>query len=312
MDIDISFFKNIYNNDIIYHYTKASTAIDFILNSNKLQFRQARKSNDPIESRKADRGIVYYGSAVEKITTVQETQDENELHTFVDDMEERFYQICFCQNRFDEDFASKNYLSNFKGHEELFGFTKPRMWDQYADKFSGVCIAFSKEKILSQNRKKFNIIEGEVKYLKFQELLVKKIGDIQGNHLANVGKEKYKEQLEQMIKESFFYKHEDYSGETEYRIGTLFDNEKCSIETIRGEIVFDRSMMLDISSCIEAIFVSSFANQKQKNDLLKYAKKLKVEIVEMDWQYNSFKARNYRKWVEFVVKVNKNFNKSSV
>lgn len=205
MNIGINFFKSIYNDDIIYHYTKASTAIDFILYNNKLRFNGARKSNDPIESRKAKRGTVYYGSEVDKHRSEQHYLDVNELHVFVDDMEKQFNQICFCQNRMGEDFASKNYISSFEGHEELFGFTKLRMWDQYADKYSGVCIAFSKEKILSLNRKQFEIIEDDVKYLTFQELLSKKIGDIQGNHLENVGIEKYKKQLEKLLIESFFF-----------------------------------------------------------------------------------------------------------
>ena len=300
MNIDTNFFKNIYNDDIIYHYTKAATAIDFILFNNQLKFNGARKSYDPIESRKAERKTVYYDSEVDKLRSKQHSQDANELHVFVDDMEKQFNQVCFCQNRMGSDFASEYYLSNFEGHEESFGFTKLRMWDQYADKFSGVCIAFSKEKILSLNSKQFELIEGDVKYLTFEELSTKKIGDIQGNHLVNVGKEKYKKQLKQLVKESFFYKHIDYSGETEYRIGTLFDKDKCRFETIRDEMFFDRTMMLDISGCIKAIFVSSFANERQKKDLLQYADKLNVEIIEMRWQHDSFKPWNYKKWLEFI------------
>jgi hypothetical protein len=300
MEIGNKFFKTIYDEDIIYHYTKASTAIDYIFNNNELLFRQARKSNDPIESRKADRRISYFGAEVNKVTTQQQVQDENELHNFAENMEERFHQICFCQNRMREDFASENFTSTFAGKEELFGFTKLRMWDQYADKFSGVCIAFSKKKILSQNIKKFDIIESNVEYLTFQDLLLKKPGDIQGNHLVKVGKEKYKEQLEKSVKESFFYKHIDYENETEYRIGTLYDKEKCSFEIIRGEYFFDKSMKLDITGCVKAIFISSFANDRQKNDLLEFARKYDVEIVEMDWQYNSFIPVDFRNWQEFL------------
>jgi hypothetical protein len=303
MNIGINFFKSIYNDDIIYHYTKASTAIDYILFKNQLRFNGARKSIDPMESRKAKRDTVYYDSEVDKPRGDQHYLNVNDLHAFVDDMEKKFNQICFCQNKKGEDFASENYISNFEGHEELFGFTKLRMWDQYADKYSGVCIAFSKEKILSQNRQKFEIFERDVEYLTFQELLSKKIGDIQGNHLVNVGIEKYRKQLEEQLIESFFCKHIDYDGENEYRIATFFDKDKCSFETIRDELVFDRTMMLDISDCVVAIFVSSFANDRQKNDLLQYAYKLNVEIIEMRWQHNSFKPRNLKEVHEFVDRI---------
>ena len=300
MDVDIDFFKSIYNDDIIYHYTKASTAIDFILHNNQLRFNKARNSIDPIESSKARRATNYFGSEIDKNRSKQHYQEINGLHDLVDDLEERFNLICFCKNHMGEDFASKYYVSNFAGHEELFGFTKLRMWDQYADKFSGVCIAFSKEKILSLNSQKFDLIKDDVKYLPFQELLQKKIGDIQGNHLIHVGKEEYEKQLEQLAKESFFYKHIDYSGENEYRIGTLFEKDKCSLETIRDEIIIGRTMMLDISGCVAAIFVSSFANNRQKNDLLQYAYELNIEIIDMIWQHDSFKPWNYKKWIEFV------------
>ncbi|MEB2775576.1 hypothetical protein SYJ56_09660 [Algoriphagus sp. D3-2-R+10] len=49
IDIFIDFLKNIYDGNT-YHYTKASTAIDYILHNENLRFQQARKSNDPIES----------------------------------------------------------------------------------------------------------------------------------------------------------------------------------------------------------------------------------------------------------------------
>lgn len=293
--MDINFFKSIYNDDIIYHYTKASTAIDYILYNNQLKFNEVRKSYDPIESKKAKRATVYYGSELDKLRNKQHSDDVNELHDFVNDFEKRFNLVCFCQNRRGSDFASEYYYSTFEGHEELFGFTKLRMWDQYAGKFSGVCIAFSKEKILSLNNKKYDLIAGDVKYLRFRELPTKKIGNIQGNHLLNVGKKRYKKLLEQSVKKSFFCKHIDYSGESEYRIGTLFDEAKCSFETIRDEMFFDQTMVLDISDCVKAIFVSSFANDRQKNDLLQYAYKLNVELIEMKWQHDSFKPLNYKK-----------------
>jgi hypothetical protein len=66
MDIDNSFLQSIYNEDTIYHYTKASTAIDFIFQTNELKFGHARKSNDPIESRKARRSTIYFGSEIKK------------------------------------------------------------------------------------------------------------------------------------------------------------------------------------------------------------------------------------------------------
>ena len=302
--VDIEFFKHLYSDDIIYHYTKASTAIDFILFNNQLRFNKAMMSIDPIESKKARRGTVYY-SNIDGRESESHYADINEIHNYVDDMEDQFNLICFCQNHMGEDFASKNYISPFKGHEELFGFTKLRMWDQYADKFSGVCIAFSKEKILSLNQN-LELINGDVQYLTFDKLYIEKVSNIQGDHLKAVGKEHYMKQLKTTIKQSFFFKNIDYSGEHEYRIGTLFDKTKCSMEIVQNEPIFDKNMMLDISGCIEAIFVSSYANEKQKSILMEYAEQLNVKLVEMQWEYNTFEVNDYIDWIKFLksIKIN--------
>ncbi|MCE4566588.1 DUF2971 domain-containing protein [Maribellus sp. CM-23] len=300
MNVDISFFKRIYSEDILYHYTKASTAINFILFNGQLRFNASRNSNDPIESRKARRGTVYFGEMADGVIGRKTTLDSNYLLEYISHLENQFHQICFCKNHMGEPFASENYYSGFNGHEEIFGFTKLRMWEQYADNYSGVCLAFSKEKLISQNEEKIELLIGDVEYLTFQELSVAKIGDIQGNHLRKVGRDNYKELIDKKVKQSFFLKHKDYSSENEYRIGTLYDKNKCCLESTRGELVFDRTIMLDISNCIEAIFISSYANDKQKSELLTYANNLNVPIIEMRWQYNSFEPRDYRGWMEFI------------
>ena len=58
--------KKIYNEDIIFHYTKASTAIDYILFNEQLKFNQRNSSIDPIESRNARRGILFTEAYVDK------------------------------------------------------------------------------------------------------------------------------------------------------------------------------------------------------------------------------------------------------
>jgi len=288
------FFKSIYNDDIIYHYTKASTAIDYILYNEQLRFNSRRNSIDPIESRTARRSSSYYGPEKEESISKKHVKDCNELHEDLSSLEDRFHQICFCKNHKGSDFANEQYLSGFSGHEELFGFTKPRMWEQYADNYNGVCTTFSKEKILNLNSNKIDLLNGNVRYLSFMELSEKKIGDISGNYLLNVGKDKYKEQNTKKVKESYFYKHKDYSGENEYRIGTLYEEKKCSAEMNRDEVIIGKTIMLDVSGCIEAIFISSYANNRQKKDLLNYAIKLDVPIIEMNWKHDSFEPVDYK------------------
>ena len=96
--MNVNFFKSIYNEDTIFHYTKASTAIDYILYNQKLRFSKAIRSNDPIESKKAKRGTVYFDSEVDINQSKEHHDDANELHNTLDDLENRFCQICFCKN----------------------------------------------------------------------------------------------------------------------------------------------------------------------------------------------------------------------
>lgn len=296
--MSINFFKKIYNEDVIYHYTKASTAIDFILFNEQLKFSGRKNSIDPIESRKANRGIVSTGTYDRK-RDKKFTDESNRLASLVFDLENSFNQICFCKNYMGSEFASENYHTQFEGHEEIFGFTKARMWERYADNYSGVCLAFSKKKVIALNEAKHKLIYKDVDYLKYTELSCRKIDNISANYLFDVGFDIYKERIEQIAESSFFCKHIDYDGENEFRIGVYHEEEKCIAEEIRGEFYFGKTMMLNIKGCLEAIFISSYANAKQKKSLLEFAEKLDIPIIEMVWEHDSFKARDYKEIVKF-------------
>ena len=149
------------------------------------------------------------------------------------------------------------------------------------------------------NKDKIKLFLGHIKYLSFEDISLKKIGNIQGNHLLNVGKEYYQEQLKEQIIDSLFIKHQDYSTENEFRIGTFFDKEKASVEFVRDEPIFYQSMMLEITDCVKAIFMSSFVNDKQKEELLNYSNKLNVDLIEIKWKYNSIELIDYKKNTEF-------------
>jgi len=289
-DVD-KIFNNLYNEDIIYHYTKASTAIDHILFEKQLIFSNVRKLIDPIESKPAPRiNIGSRNMDIEKVSM----SDLNDLRDFLMNLEDSICQISFCKNEMGKDFASSYCFSTIDGNEEYFGFTKPRMWDQYADNYSGVCIAFSKQKILALNNKNIELLEGDVEYVINSHLRFKKMGDISLNFLLEKGLDEYKKEAENKVKNGLFYKHKDYIGENEYKIVSQFDKSRCSPRVVKGELEFDTTMMLDISGCIEAIFVSSYANYKQQKDLLMYANEFKVPMIEMEWQYNSYDIKDYK------------------
>ncbi|MFA6335958.1 MAG: DUF2971 domain-containing protein [Bacteroidales bacterium] len=289
-DVD-RIFKNLYSEDIVYHYTKASTAIDHILFYNQLKFNNVRKLIDPIESKPAHR--ICAGSLGVNCEKISES-DLNDLLDFVINIENSICQISFCKNEMGQDFESPFYRGDIEGNEEYFGFTKPRMWEQYANNYSGVCIAFSKKKLLALNNKSHELIDGDVEYITNSQLKYSKMGDINLDFLLEKGLEEYKKEAEKKIMSGLFYKHKDYIGENEYRIVSQFKKSRCNPIFVQGELEFDTTMTLDISRCIEAIFVSSYANYKQKRDLLEYANKLVIPMIEMNWQYNNLKIVDYK------------------
>lgn len=220
--------------------------------------------------------------------------DLNDLQDFIMNLENSIHQISFCKNELGQDFASNYYHGSIDGKEEYFGFTMPRMWEQYAENYLGVCIAFSKKKILSLNNECNTLLEGDVKYMTNSQLKFMKMGDICLDSLLNDGLDVYLKKVETKIKEGLFYKHKNYIGENEYRIVSQFDKKRCLPVNVKGGLEFDSTMLLDISGCIEALFVSSYANDRQKMDLLAYANNLNVPMIEMSWQYNSFDIIDYK------------------
>jgi len=294
----MSFFKKIYSEDVLYHYSKASIAIDHILFNKQLKFSERKNSIDPTESRRASRSIITTGAYVDQKKDKKFYDESNLLNSSLSNLENLFNQICFCKNNIGHDFSSEHYYSQFEGHEEIFGFTKPRMWERYADNYSGVCIAFSKKKILALNETKFELICKDVEYLKYNELACRKVDYISGNYLLKVGFDKYKESINHIAESSFFCKHVDYKGENEFRIGAYLKEVNCIAEEINGEFHFGKTMMLNISGCIEAIFISSYANTNQKKTLLEYANKLDVPIIEMVWKHDSFSPIDYKETME--------------
>ncbi|QZA77868.1 DUF2971 domain-containing protein [Deefgea tanakiae] len=113
----------------IYHYTKAETAIEFILENKNLRLSPFAKTNDPKETkdwffipgtnqgRNLDKYTPEYLSKVLNPTLKQKTN-----------------LLCFS--------TDKNLTGNHLTDMPNRGFCKPRMWAQYGGNHTGVCLIF--------------------------------------------------------------------------------------------------------------------------------------------------------------------------
>ena len=156
------------NKDIIYHYTKSQTAIEHILfeNEKKILLSPRNISNDPVEN-----SSIWMTSG--GVNLIKEDDEKGKkLKEELDEREKKLRQVCFCMNN-----------HNIKTDKlEYYGFFKPRMWDQYGDKYKGICLAFDKKELLKDSKIG---LEKEIDYISAEEL--KESLDLNINYMKQLG-----------------------------------------------------------------------------------------------------------------------------
>jgi len=204
----------------LFHYTEKAKAVEKILKDNCFKFSTYKDSNDPYEYRSKYIGIggwnwlddtENYGFQI--LNEVEKVFNENPAY------------LAYCMNRY-----SKGVLI----HQ---GFLKSRMWSQYGENHSGVCLVFSKKKLIETIYKKFDsedflIYEGIVDY---KDKLGKSYSafQIQLDWPESANNSPYNITVSHIDKYHtalFFRKLKEYIDETEYRIVLLRTNEQANIE----------------------------------------------------------------------------------
>ena len=252
------------NDNIVYHYTKMCTALKYILQNKSLRLSRRLKSNDPVENNLP---------TIRSILSANRQEDLN-LHSkhqeHIDRIRSKVLEYVNCCNQASFCTNNKNY---YPGKLEYYGFLKPRMWDQYADYYKGVCLAFSEE-ALSANK---SIELKEITYKDFKnnsEISDFKIDLFQLNTL---GYEKYFQKIIQEINISLFCKHTDYKDESEIRI--------CSIDK-------KKQSYINISeSLIGIIYSDDWITDFERISLLNFAKDQNLKLHALKWNFSSFTIR---------------------
>jgi hypothetical protein len=138
------------------------------------------------------------------------------------------------------------------------------MWDQYGDKYKGICLAFS----LSELKKNANFYHDKIKYISYNELQFNHFS-IDLNDLHNSGFEDYNEKLFNQLNSVLFRKHKDYNGECEYRFCSFSCND------------YD---YIDIKSCIVGIIISEkYISNEDLDKIHEFSEKFEVEVISVDW-----------------------------
>ncbi|EOA3396287.1 DUF2971 domain-containing protein [Enterococcus faecium] len=130
--------------DSLFHFTKAETAINYILKNNTIRFNSFKYVNDPKESKEWP--FQFYGNTWEShnLFFPELYKNANEF------IKEHWLTACFAESL----------------NEELEIFKNMKMWDSYGNNHKGVCLIFSKKKlkeVIERNTTSFNF-SGNVIY----------------------------------------------------------------------------------------------------------------------------------------------------
>lgn len=203
------------SDQFIYHYTKASTALEYILKNRTLRFGKYNNTNDPKETKKwefdlgrnENRDLGKYNMRELSRWLSSELKHKTRL-------------TCFSM---DSGPLKGNHM------QDIFkrGFCKPRMWAQYAENHTGVCLVFHHEKLSKLTNSAFGannlIISGPVKYV--NRSVIRNLNNpddqqytINVDHLETIGPKAYAEaHLKTHYQRLFFEKMTDWKDEAEWR-----------------------------------------------------------------------------------------------
>ncbi len=264
--LDEEFKSLLESKDSIFHYTTNKVALENILFNSKLRLSPFNSTNDPYEYKYKMFGVIGWGWDEECRSKLGELTYK--ANTLVRDSK----VISFCQNEFDGDLISRS------------GFLKSRVWSQYGENHKGVCLVFSKEKILGLVEQ----LNCELKYFdkveykpfssldrSFNSLRVNK-SDFESNEIANL----VKSHINNNYSSLFFSKEVDYKDETEFRV--------VVVDEIAG------SLYIDISTAITAIILGDNMHEIYFDAYQKLSDKYNIPCKKLHWESTRYHLINLK------------------
>ncbi|WP_321281152.1 DUF2971 domain-containing protein [Marinifilum fragile] len=130
----------------IYHYTKLSTAIEFILPSMTLRTNYLNRMNGPKENQKwAFGGVnVPYEDMYPELDFAIDKSHFDSMYMFGEEIKSKVQALCFVQS------------------DDYPGYENEMMWAQYAENHNGICLEIDTDLFLNEN--------SDIDILKFQNI----------------------------------------------------------------------------------------------------------------------------------------------
>lgn len=198
------------DDSFLYHYTSLSSACK-IFESNSLKLSNLTNTNDPLEFLSPEKcGFSSCGDIDYKKVFQELILSGQKRRNYV-------RMLCFCKDLFCTSEEWKNEKNQDFADNLLFkGWARSRMWAQYADNHSGVCLVFDKDEF----KKCFDsLANNDIEILKDKKIeYTNYISKLESAMSPKGIQCDYSDfYLESDRKDFLFYKCEDYRDENEYR-----------------------------------------------------------------------------------------------
>ena len=251
-------------NKLLYHYTKMCVAKDHILKSGTLLLGSFGNMNDPKESK-----IWEFNLGTNQNRDLGRYNQFELSKRLSDALKNNAWLVCFCR---DSGPLTGNHLQDIAKR----GYAKPRMWAQYAEKHTGVCLVFDRELLGKQIERScshtFAIYAGNVTYR--DRLVVPNLheGDyfINVDYLEEFGFEEYvRAHLRTYHRRLFFEKMQDWRDEKEFRWVVFSDTS--------GQI------RVNIADSLVGVIFGDSANEQEVEEIIQILLPTKVQMMGIRW-----------------------------
>lgn len=187
----------------IYHYTKLSTALEYILPSMTLRTNFLNKMNDPKENQEWHFGgvnIDYEGMFPKTYSARTHIHHQYKLG---EEIKSKIQAVCFVHS------------------DKYQGFENEMMWAQYSESHKGVCLEIDSELLVKEN--------SHLDFFKFENMNYGSLEDVSLHWDKNLSKEEnFRITIERHFKLLFLSKSHYWEKEYEKRL-LILNNHICEL-----------------------------------------------------------------------------------
>jgi hypothetical protein len=252
-----------------FHYTTRKAAFEHILPEKKLRFSLYRNMRDPLESQPWTFAGAYF-------------IDESVKPGEPDPAEAAFFQF----NRLANYIRERSHLLAFTIDAEGYGespnaeyfargWSRARMWEQYAENHQGACLVFNREKLIASITRSLQDQGRAAPYYKKVEYTETGTADLSlnlGGLAGNVSDAVVQEFIEQHKDELFFLKTLDWETEHEYRFSTTSED--------------GGGLFVDYADSLEAVIVGQSFPDWERPGAIEACRHANADALRLDWSSN--------------------------